>query len=328
MSLVTTTRSPRARRYINGEHRLVTGHLPAKRRLVTRLPSRSLGGGWSLALAFVGLFLFALLFLALLLSGWLARTGAAGWFARTNLRTTRRGNLSRTEVRSVWCRVGWTPVYGVEVFVRLGVRCANCVLVALSATLVRRLCFCLSSTRRLLRRCCGSCMLRACACCVLGFRAGGCFSPCAFRGSSVGLPLSVRLVERSDRVGVHVTPVCLGLKLRIFSGGLASRELLGRRPLFVRIFRGGFLFRRRLRRHAFWTIKAGATGRRLVLQHRAIDERVGHHGFVHAHDGGVVGESIAVPASAPVTIAEIAVTVIDAAVPTDRRPPITVGRLV
>jgi hypothetical protein len=92
--------------------------------LVTCPPSRSQAkaGHSSLALAFVGLFLFALLFLALLLSGWLARTGAAGWFARTNLRTTRRGNLSRTEVRSVWCRVGWTPVYGVEVFVRLGVR--------------------------------------------------------------------------------------------------------------------------------------------------------------------------------------------------------------
>src|SRR4051794_30397812 len=89
---------------------------------------------------------------------------------------------------------------------------------------------------------------------------------------------------------------------------LLSLELLGRRRHFLGICRGSFLFRSRLRFHSIWTVKAGTVNVHILFE-GVIDVGVVNDGLVDVRHSGVVRESVSVPASAPIAISGIAITV-------------------
>src|SRR5437667_401323 len=119
----------------------------------------------------------------------------------------------------------------------------------------------------------------------------------------------------------------LTLAVRLFRVCLAcclpSCELVRSRRHFPGVLRSGFLFRSRLRFHAVRTVEAGMTSVRLFVHHRLIDVRVMNDVGVHARHGGVVTEGVSFPAAAPVTVSEVAIAVVNAAVKTDSRTPVT-----
>ena len=113
------------------------------------------------------------------------------------------------------------------------------------------------------------------------------------------------------------------LKIRIFGCRFLSRELLRRLGHLPGVLCSGFLFRRWLGFYAVRTVKGGVAAVHLVIHDRAIDVGVMNDGGVHSRYGGVVMENVSFPAAAPVAISPIAVTVINATVKTDSRPPVT-----
>src|SRR5207249_7039954 len=60
----------------------------------------------------------------------------------------------------------------------------------------------------------------------------------------------------------------------------------------------------------------------LLIHHRAIDVRVVNDVGIHMCHSGVVTERVSFPAAAPITVSEVAVTVVNAAIKTDSRSPV------
>src|SRR5690349_1602813 len=112
------------------------------------------------------------------------------------------------------------------------------------------------------------------------------------------------------------------MKVGVILCYLLSLELLGSRRQFPGVCRGSFLFRSRLRFHSVGTIKAGAVSVH-ILRERIIDVGVVNDGFVDVRHSSVVREVVSIPSSAPIAISGVAVTVVNAAVKTDVRTPVT-----
>jgi hypothetical protein len=62
---------------------------------------------------------------------------------------------------------------------------------------------------------------------------------------------------------------------------------------------------------------------RSVVNHRAVNVYIAHNGCVHVHNGSVVAERSAGPHTTPETNTTIPESVVDAAIESDVRPPIT-----
>src|SRR4029453_2046092 len=112
------------------------------------------------------------------------------------------------------------------------------------------------------------------------------------------------------------------LEIVIFTCRFLSCELLGGWRHFLSVRRSGLLFRSRLRFDAIRPVEAGMASVHLFFYHRAIDVGVVNDGSVHARHGGVITERVSFPSAAPVTIAGVAVAVVDASVKTDSRTPV------
>src|SRR5204863_9065987 len=70
------------------------------------------------------------------------------------------------------------------------------------------------------------------------------------------------------------------------------------------------------------TIKAGAVVIHLLVHYVFIDVGVVNDGLIYVRHSGVVTETVSFPAAAPVTVAEIAVAVVNPAVKSNSRAPI------
>ena len=112
------------------------------------------------------------------------------------------------------------------------------------------------------------------------------------------------------------------MKVGVLLCYLLSLELLGCRRHFLGVCRGSFLFRSRLRFHSIRTVKAGAVNVHILFD-GVINVRVVNDRLVHVGHSGVVREPVSIPASAPIAISGVAVTVVNAAVKTDMRSPVT-----
>src|SRR4051794_24867658 len=111
------------------------------------------------------------------------------------------------------------------------------------------------------------------------------------------------------------------VKFWIITCRLLVCELLRCWRRFPGVRRSGLLFCSGLRFHSIRTVKAG-TVRVDVSVYGAIDVGVVNHVGIHARDGGVITEAVSFPAAAPVTVARVAVAIVNASVKTDRRTPI------
>src|SRR4029077_3947224 len=88
------------------------------------------------------------------------------------------------------------------------------------------------------------------------------------------------------------------------------------------IRRGSFLFGSRLCLYSIGTVKARTVSINILLE-RIIDVGVVDNSLIHARHSGVVLEVVSTPSTAPVAVYGLAITVINAAVKTDCRSPIT-----
>ena len=103
---------------------------------------------------------------------------------------------------------------------------------------------------------------------------------------------------------------------------LLSLELLGSRRHFFGVCRRRSLFCIRFCFNPIWAVKARTVSVH-ILGKRVIDIGVVNDGLVHVRYSGVVLEVVSIPSSAPIAISGVAVTVINAAVKTDMRSPVT-----
>src|SRR6188472_1084137 len=112
------------------------------------------------------------------------------------------------------------------------------------------------------------------------------------------------------------------MKIGVLLCDLLALELLGGGRQFLSVCGNSFLFRSRLRFHSIWTVKAGAVSVHILLK-GIIDVGVVNDGFVHVRHRGVVREVVSIPSPAPIAISGVAITVVNAAVKTDMRAPVT-----
>ena len=112
------------------------------------------------------------------------------------------------------------------------------------------------------------------------------------------------------------------VEIAILACRLPPCELLGSWRHFPSVLRSGFLFRSRLRFHPIRPVKAGTATVHLFIHHRAVDKGVMNDSRIHTRHRGVITEHVSFPSAAPVAIAEVAVTVVNAAVKTDSRAPV------
>src|SRR5262249_959266 len=112
------------------------------------------------------------------------------------------------------------------------------------------------------------------------------------------------------------------LEIVILACRLLTLELLRSWTDFLSVRSRGLLCRGLLRIHTIGTVEAGAVSIHIPGE-RVIDVGVVDDVGIHARHSGVVLEGVSAPAPAPVAVSGVAKTVINAAVKTDSRPPVT-----
>jgi len=117
------------------------------------------------------------------------------------------------------------------------------------------------------------------------------------------------------------------LEILILTCRFLTRKLLGGRPCFLSVCRSGLLFGSRFCLYSIGTVKARTVSVNLSV-HRVIDVGVMDNIRIHARHSGVVLEGVSTPSSTPVAVSGVAITVINASVKTDMRPPITLVKYV
>src|SRR4029077_13950872 len=88
------------------------------------------------------------------------------------------------------------------------------------------------------------------------------------------------------------------------------------------IRRGSFLFGSRLCLYSIGTVKGRTVSINILLE-RIIDVGVVDNSLIHARHSGVVLEVVSTPSTTPVAVSGVAIPVINAAVKTDMRSPVT-----
>src|SRR5215217_2719080 len=131
----------------------------------------------------------------------------------------------------------------------------------------------------------------------------------------------MRLIKLLDGLVVYLAVVLRRVKIGVLLCCFLSRELLRGRWYFFG--RSSFLFGSRLCFHSIRTVKAGTIVIHLFVHHVFIDVGVVNDGLVHICHSRVVTETISLPAAAPITVAGVAMAVVNAAVKSDSRAPIS-----
>src|SRR5882762_1057939 len=131
---------------------------------------------------------------------------------------------------------------------------------------------------------------------------------------------AVSLIKRFDRIVVRVALVVLRLKIGILLCCVLSLELLRSWPHFLSVGRGSFLLGSLVR---FDSVGAVETGTVLIhlLIYITIDVGVVNDVLIHVRHIGVVTEIVSNPAPPPVTVAGVAIAVINSSVKPDMRSP-------
>src|SRR5947207_15011879 len=138
---------------------------------------------------------------------------------------------------------------------------------------------------------------------------------------------AVSLIKRFDRIVARVALVVLRLKIGILLCCVLSLELLRSWPHFLSVGRSSFLLGSLVRFDSVGAVETGTVLSHLLI-YITIDVGVVNDALVHVRHIGVVTEIVSNPAPAPVTVAGVAIAVINSSVKTDMRSPVTLVKYV